>query len=60
MDELIDKLVEQVGIDRETAQKVVSFLKENAADIPKWLGSEAGQSVLGKLSGGLGGLFGNK
>jgi hypothetical protein len=58
MEELINQLVEKVGIDRETAEKVVAFLKEHAADVPRWLQSDAAQEMLGKFKGGLGGLFG--
>jgi hypothetical protein len=57
VDELINRLVEQVGIDRATAEKVVAFLKDNASEVPKWLSSDLGQSVLSKLTSGLGGLF---
>ena len=57
MEELVNKLVEQVGLDKAMAEKVVAFLKAHASEVPAWLGSDAAKSALGKL-GGLGGLFG--
>jgi hypothetical protein len=58
MNELVNKLVEKVGLDGDTAQKVVDFLKEHASEVPGWLASEGGQNVLDKIKGELGGLFG--
>jgi hypothetical protein len=60
VEEFVNKLVEKVGIDRATAEKVFAFLKEHAADIPRWLQSDAAQDLLGKVKSGLGGLFGGK
>lgn len=57
MDELINQLVSKVGLDRPTAEKVVNFLKDNAGQLPKWLG-QAG--IADKLPGGLGGFLGKK
>ncbi len=54
MDDLIKGLTEKVGIDKETAEKVVAFLKDNAADIPGLL-AKAG--LADKLPGGLGKLL---
>ena len=54
MEDLMDKLVEKTGIDRETANKVVEFLKEHAAEIPGWLG----QVGLGGITEKVGGIFG--
>lgn len=54
MDELISGLTEKVGLDKETAEKVVAFLKENASEVPGWL-AKAG--IADKLPGGLGKLF---
>lgn len=54
MEELIAGLTEKVGIDKETAEKVVAFLKDNAADVPGWL-AKAG--LADKLPGGLGKLL---
>jgi hypothetical protein len=48
MDELIQGLVSKVGLDEAQAKKVVSFLQDNADQIPKWLGS------LGSVTGALG------
>jgi len=58
MEELVNQLVEKVGLDGDTARKVVDFLKEHAAELPGWLHNDAAQSILGKLGGGLGGLLG--
>jgi len=55
MDDLINQLVSKVGIDKATAEKVVNFLKENADQVPKWLGSAG---IADKLPGMLGGMFG--
>ena len=60
MEEFVNKLVEKVGVDRTTAEKVFAFLKEHAAEVPKWLQSDAAQKVLGKVPGGLGGMLGGK
>ncbi|NWJ45720.1 MAG: hypothetical protein HXX08_07565 [Chloroflexi bacterium] len=57
MDELINQLVSKVGIDKETAEKVANFIKENAGQIPQWL---AKSNIADKLPGGLGNMFGNK
>jgi hypothetical protein len=57
MEELINQLMSKVGIDRQTAEKVANFLRDNASRIPEWLG----QSGMGsKLPGGLGDMFGQK
>ena len=51
MNELIEKLTTQVGLDPKMAEKVVAFLKEHADEVPGWL-AKAG--VADKLPGGLG------
>lgn len=59
MNELIQGLVQKVGLSPEQAQQVVVFLKDNAHKLPEWLGqSDLGKDLAGKLPGGLGGLFG--
>jgi hypothetical protein len=63
MSELIDGLMAKVGLDKEKAERVVTFLKENAARVPQWLATnQTAQKVMDKLPGGLGdkigGLFG--
>ncbi len=61
MDELVNQLVSKVGIDKATAEKVANFLKENAGEIPKWIGSnDMAKGVMDKLPGGLGDMFGGK
>ena len=55
MEELIEGLIAKVGLDKDKAEKVVSFLKENASKVPEWLASSG---ALGKLPGGLGDKLG--
>jgi hypothetical protein len=52
MEELIQGLITKCGLDEDTAKKVAEFIKENATDIPKWLG-KAGVD----LPGGIDKLF---
>ena len=54
MEDLIEGLIEKVGIDKETAEKVVAFLKEHADEIPGLL-AKAG--LKDKLPGGIGDLL---
>jgi hypothetical protein len=57
MEEFINQMIEKVGIDRATAEKVVAFLKEHAADLPRLLGNAGGaEGLLDQAKG----LFGNK
>ncbi len=63
MEELVSQLIAKVGLDEATAQKVVAFLQENAAELPKMLASTGLADKLpaglgDSLPGGLGGLFG--
>jgi hypothetical protein len=60
MDELIKNLSAKVGIDQATATKVAAFINDHKDEIPKWLASEQGKSVLDKVPGGdkLGGMLG--
>lgn len=57
MDELINGLVEKVGINKEQAEGVISFLKENASKLPELMGGGL-EDLKDKLPGALGGLFG--
>jgi len=57
MQELLAGLKDKVGLDGETAQKVIAYLKENATNLPGWLGS-ATDAVADKLPGGLGKMLG--
>ncbi|MFN0250357.1 MAG: hypothetical protein ACKV2T_25990 [Kofleriaceae bacterium] len=54
MEEFVNKMVEKVGIDKDTANKVITFLKEHSDDAIKYL-QESG--IKDKLPGGLGKLF---
>jgi hypothetical protein len=63
MEEMIQGLMSRVGLDKEKAEQVVAFFKENASKVPQWLASnETARSVIDKLPGGLGdklgGMFG--
>ncbi|HFE46621.1 MAG TPA: hypothetical protein ENJ18_14190 [Nannocystis exedens] len=59
MDDLIQGLISKVGLDKDTAAKVISYLKENAADLPGMLAKSGIQDKLpGGLGDKLGGLFG--
>jgi hypothetical protein len=62
MEELINQLVERIGLDKGKAEQVVSFLKENAHKLPEWLSAneavkEQVDALKDKLPGGLGKLF---
>lgn len=54
MEDFVNKMVEKVGIDKATAEKVVAFLKDHADDAMNVLKSSA---VADKLPGGLGKLL---
>ena len=54
MEDFVNKMVEKVGIDKATAEKVLAFLKEHSEDALKYL-QESG--LKDKLPGGLGKLF---
>ena len=57
MQELVNQLVQRVGLDQASAEKVAQFLKEHAGEIPQWLqGSDMAKGLLGKV-GGLGGML---
>ena len=51
MEDFIDKMVEKVGIDKATAEKVVAFLKDHAGDA---IGLLKSSGLADKLPGGLG------
>lgn len=58
MEDFIAKLTAKVGISEEQAKKVFEFLRENADQIPKWLGNiEAVKDLKEKLPGGIGKFF---
>ncbi len=54
MEDLIAKMVDKVGIDKATAEKVLAFLKDHADDVGKYI---ADSGVAAKLPGGLGKLL---
>lgn len=51
----MQKMIDKVGIDKTTAEKVVAFLKDHADDAVKYLQSSG---VADKLPGGLGDKLG--
>jgi hypothetical protein len=51
MEDFVNKMVEKVGIDKSTAEKVMAFLKDHADDAVKYLQSSG---IADKLPGGLG------
>jgi hypothetical protein len=55
MDEFIQKMVDKVGIDKGTAEKVMAFLKDHADDAVKYLQSSG---ISDKLPGGVGDKLG--
>lgn len=55
MEELMKKMIDKVGIDRATAEKVIAFLKDHADDAVEAL-SKSG--IKDKLPGGLGDKLG--
>ena len=63
MDAIIAGLIEKVGLDEETAHKVIEFLKEHADELPallakSGLADQLPEGVADAIPGGLGGLFG--
>jgi hypothetical protein len=52
MNELINGLMQKVGLSEEQAKKAVAFLKDNAQRVPGWLASSGAAD---KIPGGLGG-----
>ena len=64
MDAIINGLIEQVGLDKETAEKVIAFLKEHADELPallakSGLADQLPEGIADKIPEGLGGLFGS-
>lgn len=55
MDDFVNKMVEKVGIDKATAEKVIAFLKDHADDAVKYIQTSG---VADKLPGGLGDKLG--
>jgi hypothetical protein len=57
MEKLINDMVQRVGIDRATAERVCTYLRDNASRLPEML--EGQQGVMGKVSNKMGEMFGN-
>lgn len=58
MEEFVQKLMAKVGLDRGQAEGVFNFLRENAQDLPRLLGSGGDGGLKEKLQSGLGGIMG--
>ena len=56
MEEFVEKMVEKVGIDKDTAKKVIEFLQEHADEALPLIQKSG---VLEKLPGGLGKKLGD-
>jgi hypothetical protein len=55
MEDIVEKMVAKVGIDKATAEKVIAFLKDHAGDVTKFLASnDTVKNLADKLPGGLG------
>lgn len=54
MEDFVNKMVEKVGIDKATAEKVLAFLKDHSEDALQYLQSSG---IKDKLPGALGKLF---
>lgn len=54
MEDFVNKMVEKVGIDKSTAEKVIAFLKDHADEAVEYLQKSG---VKDKLPGGIGKLF---
>lgn len=55
MEDFVNKMVEKVGIDRTTAEKVIDFLKDHADEAVEYLQKSG---IANKLPGGLGDKLG--
>jgi len=55
VEDFVNKMVEKVGIDKATAEKVLAFLKDHADDAVAYLQKSG---VADKLPGGLGDKLG--
>ena len=55
MEEFVDKMVAQVGIDKATAHKVIEFLKDHADEAVAYLQKSG---LADKLPGGIGDKLG--
>ena len=55
MEDFVNKMVEKVGIDKATAEKVMTFLKDHADDAVKYIQTSG---IADKLPGGVGDKLG--
>ena len=55
MEEFLQKMIDTVGLDRATAEKVIAFLKEHADDA---VGLLSKSGIKDRLPGGLGDKLG--
>ena len=54
MEEFVQKMVDKVGIDKDTAMKVIKFLEEHSTEALQYLEKSG---IKDKLPGGIGKLF---
>jgi hypothetical protein len=58
MEEMVNGLMEKVGLSEDQAKQVVEFVKENAHKIPEWIGqNDMAKDLADKLPGGIGGML---
>jgi hypothetical protein len=60
MEKLIAELTAKVGLDRDTAEKVAQYIKDNAHRLPELLPGDAAKGLVDRVQGGLGGMLGGK
>jgi hypothetical protein len=58
MEKLISEMCERTGISREQAEKVVSFMKENATRLPQMLQGGNGGGMASNIAGKVSGMMG--
>lgn len=60
MEEMMEKLIAETGIDKGTAQKVVDFMKQHIDEVPTWIAqSGLAHRLPGNLQQEIGSLFGS-
>ena len=57
MEDMISGLIEKCGLSEEQANKVGSFMQENASKVPEWLGESDAAKDIAKKIPGVGSLF---
>jgi hypothetical protein len=57
MEDMISGLIEKCGLSEEQANKVSSFMQDNASKVPEWLGESDAAKDIAKKIPGVGSLF---